>query len=373
MSNVLRRLPLTRLLLLCGVLVAVAIGAAALALAVTGGPVPPPKPLAQAVHDALAGPAVQGVSARIQFTNHLLEGAELAGQGGEGESSQLSSSPLIGGASGRLWIGSQGRARLELQSEKGDTQILYDGHRLSLYDASTDTLYRLVAPADWGERHEAPRDGGSDDGAGQPPSLTKVQEGIDRLSKHAILSPATPTDLGGQPAYTVRISPREHGGLIGGAELSWDAVHGTPLRAAIYSSTSDSPTVELSATEVSYGPVADSTLDFAPPANAKVQDVKIPSRHGSGDTEDTSGSLHAHEHGQGLEGIAVLEGSAPHPGEGSQENLPQGLQKVKIDGTEASELPTALGTLLGFERAGVRYLLVGSVTPSTIEAFARSL
>ena len=46
---------------------------------------------------------------------------------------------------------------------------------------------------------------------------------------------------------------------------------------------------------------------------------------------------------------------------------------MNINGTSATELPTALGTLLSFERSGVRYLLVGSVTPATIEAFARSL
>ncbi|HEY7953316.1 MAG TPA: hypothetical protein VID70_10025, partial [Solirubrobacteraceae bacterium] len=72
--NVLRRLPLSRLLLLCGLVVAIGIGITAIALAVGGGPTPPPKPLPEAVHDALAAPAVQGVSARIQFTNHLVEG-----------------------------------------------------------------------------------------------------------------------------------------------------------------------------------------------------------------------------------------------------------------------------------------------------------
>ena len=34
---------------------------------------------------------------------------------------------------------------------------------------------------------------------------------------------------------------------------------------------------------------------------------------------------------------------------------------------------TALGTLLSFERSGVRYLLAGSVTPAAIEAVARGL
>ncbi len=81
--NILRRLPLSRLLLLCGVVVAVGIGATALAMALGAGPTPPPKPLADAVHDALNAPKISGVSARIQLTDHLLEGANLADSGGE--------------------------------------------------------------------------------------------------------------------------------------------------------------------------------------------------------------------------------------------------------------------------------------------------
>ena len=54
--NVLRRLTLNRLLALCALVVALGISATALASALGSGPVPPAKPLAQAVHDALSGP-----------------------------------------------------------------------------------------------------------------------------------------------------------------------------------------------------------------------------------------------------------------------------------------------------------------------------
>ncbi|MGA7704043.1 MAG: hypothetical protein WB998_04005 [Solirubrobacteraceae bacterium] len=380
--NLLRRLPLSRLLLLCGVVVAVAVGATALALAVGTGPTPPPKPLADALHEAAAAPKVGGMSARIQFTNHLLEGANLAGGGG-GEAGQLSSSPLISGASGRLWIGAEGQARLELQSEKGDTQILWDGKTASLYDASTNTLYRYVPSAE--ETEGASAQSGANGSASGPssttgtpprgtPTVAEIEEGLTKATKHANISPATPTDVAGQAAYTVRVSPRENGGLVAGAELSWDAVHGIPLRAAIYSTTSSSPTIELTATEVSYGPVAASTLDFTPPANAKVQEVTLPAKPSSGAPNPESGEKpKLSTHGEGLGGIALLESQVKAGSKESVESELESLPKVTIDGTSASELPTPLGTLLTFERAGVRYLLAGSVTPSSIEAFARGL
>ena len=376
--NILRRLPLSRLLLLCCVVLVVGIGATALALAVGTGPTPPPKPLADALHEALAAPKVEGVSARIQFTNHLLEGANLASGG---EAGQLSSGPLVSGASGRLWIGAEGHARLELQSEKGDTQILWDGKTASLYDASTNTLYRYV-PVEHAEPGLDGSGGSSTDGPSSTtgtsshgtPTVAEIEESLSHATKHANISPATPTDVAGQAAYTVRVSPRENGGLIAGAELSWDAVHGIPLRAALYSTTSSSPTIELAATEVSYGPVAVSTLDFTPPANAKVEEVTLPAKHGSGAPNSGSGEKpKVSTHGEGLESIVLLECPVKTGSKEEPTSELESLPKVTVDGTSASELPTPLGTLLTFERAGVRYVLAGSVTPASIEAFARGL
>lgn len=377
--NILRRLPLSRLLLLCGLVVGVGISATALALAVSTGPTPPPKPLAEAVHDALSAPKISGVSARIQFTNHLLEGANLASGGGE--AGQLASSPLLAGASGRLWIGSDGRARLELQSEKGDTQILYDGHSISLYDASTNTLYRYMPPQHPDSTETTPGQGaGSDESLSRTsdykiPTVAEIEEGIAHASKHAVISGATPSNVAGQAAYTVRAAPRENGGLIGGSELSWDARTGVPLRAAIYSTTSAAPVIELAASEISYGPVASATLDFTPPANAKIEEVTLPSKHSAtpGSSPDGAAKPHVSTHGEGLGAIALIEDPLQAGEQQSTSPSTEGLQKVSINGTSASELPTQLGTLLSFERAGVRYLLVGSVTPASIEAFARGL
>ena len=384
MTYLLRRLPLSRLVLLCGLVVVLGIGATALALAVGTGPTPPPKPLADAVHDALTGAGgqpVQGVSARIQLTDHLLEGANLTS--GDGEASQLTSSPLLSGGSGRLWIAKDGRVRLELQAEKGDTQVLYDGKTVSIYDASSNTLYRYTVPAkdrEDGMGGAAP-DGSS--GSGDPtahhevPTVAKIEEAISHLSEHANVSGATPTDVAGQAAYTVHVSPKENGSLIGGAELSWDAVHGVPLRAAIYSSTSSSPTIELAATDVSYGPVESSVFEFTPPANAKIEEIVAPGEDGAkpADPSTSSGERpHVTTHGHGVAAVAVIESKAKEgASEQSSQALPEDLQKVKVNGIEAAELPTALGTLLSFERSGVRYLLVGSVTPAAIEAIARGL
>ncbi|HME02249.1 MAG TPA: hypothetical protein VKG38_04365 [Solirubrobacteraceae bacterium] len=363
--NILRRLPLSRVLLLCGLVVAIGVSATAIASAVGSGPTPAQKPLAQAVHDALGAEAVQGVSASITYTNHLLEGANLASGGtggGGGQVGELASSPLLSGASGRLWA-TKDRVRLELQSEKGDTEVVYDGHTISIYDAATNTIYRYT-----------PKEGGSQangTSSHEAPSLAKIEEAIADLRKHVDVSEATPTDVAGQPAYTVRVSPKEAGSLIGGAELSFDAVHGMPLRTAIYSSTSSSPVIELAATEVSYGPVESSVFELTPPANAKIDELGESGEGPSKPAGPEGGSQpKLTTHGSGVTGIAVLE-SQVKPG--SKSSPPEGLPQVDINGATASELRTALGTILTFERSGVRYVVAGALDSGTIEAFAKGL
>jgi outer membrane lipoprotein-sorting protein len=380
--NILRRLPLSRLLLLCALVVAIGVSATALASALDAGPTPPPKPLAQAIHDTLVSARanqIEGVSASVTLTDHLLEGASLAGGGNSGG---LTSNPLVTGATGRLWIAKDGHVRLELQSQKGDTQVLYDGHTISLYDAATNTVYRYTPSA--GEQGTSASGGEDEVDVAMPdksahqheiPSVTKIEEAIAHLSKHADVSGATPTDVAGQAAYTVRVSPNEGGSLFGGVELSFDAVHGVPLRAAIYSTTSAAPVIELAATEVSYGPVSDSVFEVSPPANAKIEEIAPPSSSGAHTQHKPAGeagkpSLTTQGHGPAT--IAILQSKAKAGSKSEGEQL-EGLPKVSINGTSASELRTELGTLLTFERSGVRYLLAGSVTPATIEAAARGL
>jgi outer membrane lipoprotein-sorting protein len=356
----LRRVSIARLLIGCAVTVLAGISLTALALALGSGPTPPAKPLAQAVHDALSGQRPQGFSAEVQLTDHLLDGAQLAsGEGGEGTGGSLATSPLLSGASGRMWVSADGKVRIELQSEKGDTQIVYDGSELELYDASTNTIYRLKAP----EREST----STDQPGSPPPTLTEVERAIAHLSEHARVSAAEPTDIGGRPAYEVKLSPQQSGSLLGGVSLAFDADNGVPLRAAVYSTQSDSPALELTASSISYGPVAESVFQIQPPANAKVEDVQVPREHAKDGAEKEHGHLTVH--GRGPTAIAVLE----QPQHGAQSSLPEGLPHVKLGSVTATELQSELGTLLTFERAGVRYLVLGSLEPGPIEAFARGL
>jgi outer membrane lipoprotein-sorting protein len=361
--------------------VALALSAGFAQAALDGSDKPDPKPLDRAILDAVNAPAVQGVSARVTFTNGLLPSGSLP----EG-----AASPLAAGAQGRLWL-ADGRLRLELQSEAGDAQIVAGEDRVTIYDSSSETAYVLPLAREPEQRKD------------EPATLTDVRRGLDRLATAWSLSGAQPTTTADRPTYTVRIAPKDDGGLLGAAELAWDAVHGVPLRAAVYAQGQDDPVLELEAEEVSYGAIPDSTFEADPPKGTRIVEVDPvtgtdahgePTRvHGvdavqkrldfrlSAPAElaglartdvrlvNAGGEPAALSvYGEGMGAILVFQHAAG-PENKSQFELP----RINIDGATGTELATPLGTVVTFTRGDVSYIVLGSVPPVAAENAARGL
>ena len=398
MIKFLRTTSTRRLLATTVAIVAVIGGGTAIAVAASsGGPVPLPSSLANAIEHGLAGQKIAGISADISFTNHLIGSSNLQG-----------SDPLLQGASGRMWFSpATHQLRLELQSNNGDAEVLVDNGSFWISDPSSNTVYEGTLPAD---AHAAGAHAATAH-ADQIPSLGDITNELNTLARHLDLNGAAagpfnavPGDVGGQPTYSVRISPKHDGGLLGAVQLAWDSAHGVPLDFAIYASGDPAPVIELKAQNVSYGAVSPGVFAISPPSGDKV--VKIDLAHSATAHSATAARSLAFTlkdpataaglprqdvskvdfggkagalitYGQGIGGIAVLErpagaGSPSLPGTGSNGNG-LSLPTVSIDGVSARELDTALGTVLMFSSGGVSYTVLGSVPPTAAEAAARDV
>jgi hypothetical protein len=320
-----------------------------------------------------------------------------------------------------VWVTGDGRMRLELQSESGDAQVVIGRDRFSVYDASSNTAYVGALPRKRASRHA------------KALTLGDVQDGLARLSRTWTLSGAEPTTTAGRPTYTVKIAPKDDGGLLGAGKLAWDAVNGVPLRAAVYAKGQADPVLELRVTDVSFGAVPLSDVSATPPPGAKVVDLTpsapaataSPERphakppHGLASPErphakpphglaavqarlpftlaapDTLAGLARSDvwlaahggraaavvvYGKGLGAIVVLErqakaGEPPlvaaQGGGGRDRSLRLG--QVDVNGTAGHELATALGTAVAFQRGGVETVVAGSVPAQTAETAARQL
>src|SRR5262249_54701245 len=168
-----------------------------------------------------------------------------------------------------------GRGRLELQSDAGDVQIVWNRATISVFDASSNTVYRANLPAGSDSTSSTPD-------TSAPPALADIDKFLTDVGVHWALSTAQPTDVAGQPAYSVSAAPKHDGGLLGSLELAWDAVNGTPLRLGIYAQGSDAPVLELAVTDITYGAVSSSDVDVAAPTDAKVGDLGTESHSPSG-------------------------------------------------------------------------------------------
>lgn len=391
---------------LAGLLIVV-VGGSAIAVAAAGnGPVPKRSSLAAAVHRALQAKPVHGLYARITFTNNLIASSNVQG-----------SDPLLTGAPGRLWVG-DGRIRVELQSESGnDAQVVFNHGSFWVYDPAMNVVYKgKVPPWAFGKAAAGHGSAASHGASTGIPSVAQIQKAIKHLAQSVGLSGARPTDVGGQAAYRVAVSPKTGGGLIGDLKLAWDATHGVPLDFAIYAKGNPTPVLELQASGISYGRQPASVFKIKPPSGTRIVNVAIPkashqttAAHGKHHAKPVTGLRAVQKHltfrlsapaslagrtrqsvtlvgkdgallfyGKGLGGVVVLE----HPGKagltapatssgGDGPGLT--LPTATINGVTAQQLPTPLGTVVQFSRGGISYLVMGSVTAGTADAAARGL
>jgi outer membrane lipoprotein-sorting protein len=389
-----------RLLATIGGIVAVIVAGTAIALAATsGGPVPKHEPLAVAIHQALGAKPVKGISADISFTNRLIDSSEILG-----------SDPLLSGGSGHIWVSDDGRVRLELYGDNGDPELVVNRGSWWIYDPTLKTAYEGKIPGGAADAHKSRR-------REALPSVTQIQTQLGRLAMHLNISGAIPTDVGGQPTYTVKVSSRRGSGMLGALQLSWDALRGVPLRFAVYARGDSTPVLELMATGVSYEAIPSSDFQIAPPPGTRIVNVATHAATGTHTKHATHvAGLHAVAnhlpfklvaprkldglarqsvklldmggqhgalivYGQYLGGIIVIESPAA-PNGSRKLNLSTGsgehargisLPSVTINGVSGQELDTALGTIVHFTAGSVSYTVLGAVRPVAARAAARGL
>ncbi len=204
---------------IAGLLVAVGGGTAIAVAASSAGPVPANKPLAQAVHDALAAKSVNGITRRRPV--HQPSDRRIRASRDRTRSCRVRPA------------GSGSRATIACGSSCSPTVAT---RRWSSTTARSGSMTRWRRPSTRASCRRArarprPR---------RPPSRTSFRPSrrsrptSASWSKQIKLSGAIPSDVAGQAAYTVRVSPKHDGGLLGSAELAVDAVRGIPLRFAVY-------------------------------------------------------------------------------------------------------------------------------------------
>ena len=398
-----RRPSTPRLVIAAAVAVVVAGGAVAGAAVLDEGPRRPPETsLMGAVQGILDAERPVGLTADLTLTSRLVDTGGLADGSG-----------ILAGATGRIAIDGEGRARLDVDTARGETQIGYDAGRLTVYDVPTNTVYRLDAPA-WLQRQgagDALEHDDADAGGEGLPAPAAIALGVAALATQAQLTGPEPDNVAGRPAYRLRVSPRRDAGLLGALELAWDAERGVPLRVALFAEGKDEPVADLAVTSIDYAPVAPAAVAVAVPPGARAVDL-------ADELETWSATADEHVGGPAVEGLEAVRAAVPFRlrAPDALVGLPRGtvrllgngrgasaltlygrglgqvvvwqepasspdslagdtdlLPPVTIDGAAGWELATALGSVIRVEKAGVRYTVAGSIPAVAAEEAVREL
>lgn len=164
--------------------------------------------------------------------------------------------------------------RIALLDQLSEYDFVHNGTKFWTYDSETNSVeYGTASATDHGDakaKARAKADAGKD--AAQLPATPQAaaQQLLASLAPTTEVSVGAPRTVAGRSAYLLVLVPKQHGSLIGQAEISVDSATGTPLGVALYPIGSSTPFFDVSFTSVSLSAPPASRFDFTPPKGATV-------------------------------------------------------------------------------------------------------
>jgi len=345
---------------------------------------------ARALLTKLAGTTADAYSGTVHVTTNLGLPALPDLSGGANPMSLLSGTHVL-----QVAANGPDKQRIALLDSESEYDLIHNGRQLWIYDSDQNSVEQGTVPA------------------GRPGSTTPpltpaqaVQQLLAAITPSTGLSISSTQNVAGQPAYTLVITPKQAGSLIGRVEIAVDAQNGAPLSVALYSTKApETPVFQLGFTSVSFSAPADSRFEFTAPKGATVSPLsgqsapKGPSDGIGGPSDpqvlgqnwlsvlevhgvNLTGDLNAINGQQGANGISSGPAGGHGHGDGSSSNatglfngnVQSYLQALGNAGTTVSGAfgsgklyPTNFATILITNDGR---LFVGAVTPSVLEADA---
>lgn len=283
------------------------------------------------------------------------------------------------------------KERIALLDTMSEYDLVHNGTQVWLYDSSQNSVEHATLPDKPGAEAKMRSKAGE---LGKAP-LTPQQAAQQLL---AALSPSTnisvdgTQSVAGRAAYTLVLTPKQTGSLIGKITIAVDYQNGAPLRVAVYPAGSGTAAFDVGFQKVSFSAPSDAQFNFKAPKGSTVQEMAGQARE-SGMAGLSGANLNPQVlgkdwltvvelHGVDLNALTKAAGSDSKGGRSDRGNA-NGL----FNGDISSYLNTLIGAgkqVSGAFGSGKLYttnflsilitndgrLFVGSVTPAVLEANA---
>lgn len=224
-------------------------------------------------------------------------GAGLPGgaAGADDESSDASAAPptdamltsvleLVSGQhTARVMIDPAVGVRVQILDRLDERNIIVNADESWLYDSSTNTATRMVAPEppELTDAQKAEFEGRLAELEGRLPAdistpAEAAQFVLDTLDDTSTISLAENVRVADRAAYQVRVTPDDDETLIGSLAIAVDAETGLPLRVLIEAVGQDAPAFSLAITQLDLSTPDPALFAFTPPPGATVEEAPTP-------------------------------------------------------------------------------------------------
>jgi outer membrane lipoprotein-sorting protein len=279
------------------------------------------------------------------------------------------------------------KSRIALLDTMSEYDLVHNGTQVWLYDSSQNSVEHATLPDKPGAKARSKADE-----LGKTPLTPQqaAQRLLDALSPSTNISVDGTQSVAGRAAYTLVLTPKQSGTLIGKVTIAVDYQNGAPLQVAVYPAGSGTAAFEVGFSSVSFSAPSDAQFNFKAPKGATVQEMAGQARE-SGMGGLSGANLNPQVLGKSWLTVVELHGvdlnalaNAAHSGsKGSDRGNANGL----FNGDVSSYLNTLIGAgkkVSGAFGSGKLYttnflsilvtddgrLFAGSVTPSVLEADA---
>lgn len=246
---------------------------------------------------------------------------------GLGALSSLSSgvpalSALVSGkTTERIWLGTQGRARIEILAAGSEQDLVVTPGVAWWWDSATQAAAQVSLPSGPtkaggpGDRGRGSSgDATTPSGALTPQGIAEKMLAMARSSTRSYV--AGTTYVAGKPAYELVVAPKASGSLVADVVIDVQAGTWMPLSVQILARNQSTPAFQVGYTSLSYVPPDGSVFSFRPPPGAKVTRLAVPSR-----------AYHA-PMGRGHHGSELNPGAMKPPG--SFQTLGSGWESILV-------------------------------------------
>ncbi|MGI3785614.1 MAG: LolA family protein, partial [Janthinobacterium lividum] len=192
--------------------------------------------------------------------------------GDSGSAGGKLTSLLSGSHTMRVWYGAPDQARLAIDDQYAETDIVSNGTDVWSYDSRAKTATHTVLPA--GDANKADRKAPA--GAPQTPQQA-AQELLAKITPTTDVRVDPDVTVAGQAAYDLVLTPKDDASKVKQVRIAVDGANFVPLRVQVFGS-GDKAAVDVAYTDIAFGRPEARMFAFNAPKGTKVTEKAVPER-----------------------------------------------------------------------------------------------